>query len=97
MTRIFTKPGIRCLYYVKAEGINGADGHDWHVQAEHVVDVLRVADSRLLILTECGVGALRRKTVALRASYTADWFVRLTSIQTVRGANIQFCLKQLSA
>lgn len=55
-------------------------------QGEAVVDVVASTEGRLLVLTEAHVALLRSKAIALRAAYTAAWAVRLTEIQTIRGA-----------
>lgn len=50
------------------------------------MDVVVATPGRLLVLTEAHVALLRSKAIALRATYTPAWAVRLTEIQTIRCA-----------
>ncbi len=57
----------------------------WAVQAGKVLDVMQAGEKRVVLVTDKDVALLRLKIVSLRSTYRPMWFVRLSSIQTVRG------------
>ena len=65
----------------------------WGVQAGKVLDVMQAGDKRVVLVTDKDVALLRLRIVSLRSTYRPMWFVRLSSIQTVRGelAALQSC------
>ena len=46
---------------------------------------MQAGEKRVLLVTDKDVALLRLRVVALRSTYRPMWFVRLSSIQTVRG------------
>lgn len=61
-------------------------------QESRVLEVMQVGNRRIVVLTETHVALMRVRVAAVRSVYRAMWKVRLTKIQTVRGASSQFCL-----
>lgn len=56
------------------------------VQAGRVLDVMQAGEKRVVLVTDKDVALLRLRIVSLRSIYRPMWFVRLSSIQTVRGS-----------
>jgi len=57
-----------------------------------VLEVMQAGDKRIVVLTETHVALMRVRVAAVRSVYRAMWKVRLTKIQTVRGASPVCCL-----
>ncbi len=55
------------------------------LQAGRVLDVMQAGEKRVVLVTDKDVALLRMRIVSLRSTYRPMWFVRLSSIQTVRG------------
>ena len=51
-----------------------------------MVEVIQAGDRRIVVLTQTHVALLRVRVAAVRSVYRAMWKVRLSKIQTVRGA-----------
>ena len=52
-----------------------------------MLEVMQAGDRRIVVLTETHVALMRVRVAAVRSVYRAMWKVRLTKIQTVRGAS----------
>ena len=52
-----------------------------------MLEVMQVGNRRIVVLTETHVALMRVRVAAVRSVYRAMWKVRLTKIQTVRGAS----------
>lgn len=58
-----------------------------------MLEVMQAGNRRIVVLTETHVALMRvRPVAAVRSVYRAMWKVRLTKIQTVRGAAPPWCL-----
>ena len=55
-------------------------------QESKVLEVMQAGDRRIVVLTQTHVALLRVRVAAVRSVYRAMWKVRLSKIQTVRGA-----------
>ena len=51
-----------------------------------MLEVMQAGDRRIVVLTQTHVALLRVRVAAVRSVYRAMWKVRLSKIQTVRGA-----------
>ncbi len=51
-----------------------------------MLEVMQAGNRRIVVLTETHVALMRVRVAAVRSVYRAMWKVRLTKIQTVRGA-----------
>ena len=71
---------VRCFGYSRPESLSGA------AQESKVLEVMQAGDRRIVVLTQTHVALLRVRVAAVRSVYRAMWKVRLSKIQTVRGA-----------
>ena len=53
-----------------------------------MLEVMQAGDRRIVVLTQTHVALLRVRVAAVRSVYRAMWKVRLSKIQTVRGATL---------
>jgi hypothetical protein len=61
-----------------------------------VVDVLRIRQKRLLLVTDKHVALVSVKIAGPRSTYKAKWSIQVAEVQNVRGAPCLFWRSQLS-
>ncbi len=62
-----------------------------------MLEVMQAGNRRIVVLTETHVALMRVRVAAVRSVYRAMWKVRLTKIQTVRGAPLPLCFHTQAA